>query len=354
MKRNLLITGGAGFIGSNLAVFLKAKLKDYHIICLDNLARRGSELNVARLQDHNIEFIKADIRNKAQLLSLQNIHVILECCAEPAVLASYTDPVYTIDTNLIGTAHCLELARRDQSQVIFLSSSRVYPIEPVNNILFEELSTRFDWGEKVRGQGYSHEGIGVDFPLSGVRSLYGASKLCSEHICLEYFDMFGLKGVVNRLGVIAGPWQMGKIDQGIVGFWVAQHKFNNKLGYIGYGGSGKQLRDVIHVDDVCEIILYQIENMDKVSGKIYNIGGGRKNSFSLLELTGMVQQITGKKTTIEKVAQERKNDMRIYIADNAYITKDLGWAPRRNLEDIISDINIWIDEHHTVLNGVLR
>ncbi len=165
--------------------------------------------------------------------------------------------------------------------------------------------------------------------------------------------MFGLKGVVNRLGIIAGPWQMGRIDQGVVGYWVAQHKFNNKLSYIGYGGQGKQLRDAIHVDDVCELILYQIENMGKVNGKIYNIGGGRRNSFSLLELTGVVQRITGKKATIEKVSEERKNDIRIYLADNACITKDIGWRPQRNLEDIIVDINTWIDQYSKALVRVL-
>ena len=354
MKKNILITGGAGFVGSNLAIFLKARLKDYHIICFDNLIRGGSELNVARLKDHNIKFIKGDVRRREQLFSLKNIHLILECCAEPAVLASYTDPMYTIDTNLMGTAHCLELARRDKSCIIFLSSSRVYPIEPMNSIPFKELPTRFDWREETQRQGFSYEGITVDFPLAGVRSLYGASKLSSEHICLEYFDMFGLKGVINRLGIIAGPWQMGKVDQGIVGFWVAQHKFNNKLSYIGYGGCGKQLRDVIHIDDVCELVLYQIENVAKVNGKIYNVGGGRKNSFSLLELTDMVQRITGKIMAIGRVDEERKNDVRIYITDNSFVTKEIGWSSRRSLENIIMDINDWIDQHDRVLEGVLR
>lgn len=354
MKKNLLITGGAGFVGSNLAVFLNEKLKDYHIVCFDNLIRRGSQLNAARLEDHGIDFIKGDVRYKEQLLSLKDIHVILDCAAEPSVLASHTDPVYTIDTNLIGTLHCLELARRDKSHVIFLSSSRVYPIEPVNRILFEELPTRFDWKKKIQGPGHSYEGIANEFPLSGVRSLYGASKLSSEQMCLEYIDLFNFNGVINRLGIIAGPWQMGKVDQGIVGFWVAAHKFNNGLSYIGYDGCGKQLRDAIHVDDVCELVLYQIENMGKVNGKVYNVGGGRKNSFSLLELTDMVQRITGKKMVIEKVKQERKNDMRIYITDNAWVTNDMGWSPRRNLEEIITDINIWIDQHFGDLESVMQ
>ena len=352
MKKNILITGGAGFVGSNLAIFLKAKLKGCNVICFDNLSRRGSELNVKRLKDHSIEFIKGDVGRKEQLLSLENINIILDCAAEPSVLASHTDPLYTIETNLLGTIHCLELARRDNADFIFMSSSRVYPVELINQIAFEELPTRFDWRGKIKGQGYSFQGVRVDFPLLGVRSLYGASKLSSEQICLEYFDSFGLRGIINRFGIIAGPWQMGRVDQGVVGFWVAQHKFNHKLSYLGYGGSGKQLRDVIHVNDVCELILDQIENIDEVSGKTYNVGGGRKNSISLLELTRLIQEITGIKRFVEKVKEERKNDVRIYITDNTEIAKDMGWNPRRSLEDIVTDTISWMDQYHDILSSV--
>jgi len=352
MRRNVLITGGVGFIGSNLAIFLKEKLWDDNIICLDNLIREGSGFNVARLEDAGIQFIKGDIRDRKQLLTLPKIDVILECCAEPSVLAAYDDPQYTIDTNLFGTVNCLELAKRDQSGFVFLSTSRVYPIEPVNRIPFEELPTRFDWRKNSEFPGGSYKGITEDFPLAGVRSLYGATKLCSEQMVIEYLDMFSLKGVINRLGIVAGPWQMGKVDQGIIGFWIARHILGGPLSYIGYNGTGKQLRDALHVDDVCELVLYELEHLDELNGKVFNAGGGRANSFSLLELTEQVSEITGKRMAINSVLEERKADVRIYITDNSRICQETGWTPKKGLDDILIDTYQWLNNSRDILNRV--
>jgi len=352
-KKNLLITGGAGFIGSNLAAFLKDKLDDYQIIVFDNLLRRGSEMNVSRLEDLGIKFIKGDVRDKEHLLKFSGIDMILECSAEPSVLAAFERPEYVIETNLTGTANCLELAKREKARFLFLSTSRVYPIEPINLIPFEDLPMRFDWPKGIEGLGYNYEGINEDFPLPGVRSLYGSTKLCSEHLILEFLNMFSMKGIVNRLGVVAGPWQMGKVDQGIVGFWLAQHIFGGKLNYIGYKGSGKQVRDAIHIDDVCDLILNQIQSFDKFSGKIFNVGGGRENSFSLKELTSLIQKIVKKKTTIDQIAEVRKADLRIYITDNSYVKKITGWKPKKNLENILNDTHEWISRNSSELEKVL-
>ena len=354
MKKSILITGGAGFVGSNLAVFLKEKFKDTRIICFDNLVRKGSSLNARRLKDHGIGFLRGDIRDKKALFALPKVDVLLECSAEPSVTAAYQDPNYTVETNLFGTVNCLELSRRDKADFIFLSSSRIYPIAPMNEIPHAELATRYDWKKSAKGPGYSYRGISEEFPLKGARSLYGATKLCSEHLMSEYQDMFGMKGVINRLGVIAGPWQMGRVDQGIVGFWTAQHQYGGKLSYIGYGGSGKQLRDVVHVDDVCELICHQIRSMNKFHGEVFNVGGGRKNTFSLSELTGIVQRATGRTIPIHPVSRERKSDVRIYITDNSYTTRKTGWAPRKDLEEIVWDIHQWIDAHKSALAPILK
>lgn len=353
MKKKILITGGAGFVGSNLALFLKKHLKDTSIICLDNLSRKGSALNISRLKNQGISFIKGDIRYRTQLLKFPKVDCILECSAEPSVLAGYDNPDYTIDTNLLGTLNCLHLAKRDRADFIFLSSSRVYPIEPLNQIPFVELPARFDWKKNTSGAGYSYEGINMDFPLSGTRSLYGATKLCSEYLIEEFRAMYGLKTVINRLGVISGPWQMGRIDQGIVGFWVIQHMLGNSLSYIGYKGSGKQLRDCLHVDDVCDLILYQLRNLSKYSGRTFTAGGGRKNTFSLQELTSLVQTITDKEVPIKRVPEMRKGDLRIYFADNSEISKHTGWAPKRNLEEIVEDIYEWVLTHKDILKKTI-
>src|SRR3989338_10344661 len=187
--KTLLITGGAGFIGTNLAVSFKNKYPKLRVIALDNLKRRGSEMNLGRLKKSGVEFIHGDIRNPEDLNLNKRIDLLLECSAEPSVLAGYGEnPLYVINTNLIGTINCLELARKNNSDVIFLSTSRVYPYDAVNSIKTIETDTRFEWAEKQGRdiQGWSNDGIGVDFLLIGPKSMYGATKLCSEIILQEY------------------------------------------------------------------------------------------------------------------------------------------------------------------------
>lgn len=352
MSKTVLITGGAGFVGSNLAVFIKQRWKEDRIVCLDNLHRAGSELNVRRLKEAGIEFVQADIRQQGRLLDLPKIDYLIECSAEPSVLKSYEDPAYTIDTNLIGTLHCLELAKRDRAHVIYLSTSRVYPFEPLNKIPCRELPTRYEWTND-QGTGYSYEGITRDFPIYGAKSLYGATKLCSEHILTEYMDMYDMKGVINRFGVIAGPWQMGRIDQGIVGYWILQHMLGRPLSYIGFKGTGKQLRDVVHIDDVCALIFYQLEHIKECNGQVFNAGGGRAVTFSLMELTRMVQQVTGTSVEIKPVREQRKGDVRIYITDNRQVTQKSGWSPKKNLETICKDTFSWMEQNKEKLEVVL-
>jgi CDP-paratose 2-epimerase len=353
MTKNILITGGAGFVGSNLALFLQQHWPDHQIICLDNFIRQGSRLNKRRLEDHHIRVIEGDIRDKQTILSFEDVRWLVDCASEPAVLAAFENPVYTIETNLIGTMNCLELARKCKSNIIFLSTNRVYPIGPLNAVPFEEKGTRFDWKEDCRDIGISYNGLTVRFPLDGVRSLYGTTKLASEHIIQEYCEMFGLKGVMTRFGIIAGPWQMGKIDQGLVGYWVACHKYQKDLRYIGFGGEGKQVRDALHVDDLCDLIGRQMNSIDAVNGEIFNAGGGRPNSFSLQELTSLVQDITKTKVPIHQAHENRKADIRVVIMDNADITQKLGWRPTRGLEQVVLDVNRWIDDHKESLRGAL-
>ena len=353
MTKNILITGGAGFIGSNLAIHLQTHLPGCRVFCFDNLYRAGSPLNARRLMDRGIHFIQGDIRNKSEVFSVPETDLIIDCCAEPAVLAAYGNPLYTIDTNLLGTIHCLELAREKHAGFIFLSTSRVYPIDRLEALPFDEHASRFDWPHELSAPGISYQGLTHEFPLDGIRSLYGATKLSAEFIIQEYLEMFNLEGVINRCGMVAGPWQMGKVDQGVVTFWTAQHIYNKPLRYIGFGGLGKQVRDVLHVADLCELIFYQIEHLELLNKKCFNIGGGRANAVSLLELTREVQNITGKKITMTADPQTRKSDVRIYMTDNAGITQQTGWAPRRSIGTIIQDVTDWISEHQPELQNIL-
>lgn len=352
--KNILITGGAGFVGSNLAIKLKKKYPATNIIALDNLKRRGSELNFGRLKESGIIFTHGDIRNKEDLEIENKIDLIIECSAEPSVLAGITSsPEYLINTNLMGTINCLELARKNQADFIFLSTSRVYPIKNLNSLKFKEEKTRFILDKNQEVSGASEKGINEDFPLGKTRSLYGATKLSSEILLQEYIESYKIKGIINRCGVITGPWQMGKVDQGVVVLWVANHVFQKPLSYIGYKGTGKQVRDFIHVDDLFDLIDIQINNIDKLNGEVFNIGGGLENSISLLELTTLCQKVTGNKINIASIKKNRPNDIRIYISDCEKVRKATGWFPQKNAKQTIQEIYDWIIKNKKELKNIL-
>ena len=353
--KKILVTGGCGFVGSSLAHRLREDFPQSEIICLDNLKRRGSELNLSRLRKAGIRFIHGDIRNKEDLEVINNIDLLLECSAEPSVLAGINSNLaYLINTNLIGTINCLELARKCQAKFIFLSTSRVYPIRTINNLQFQEGETRFELLNEQTIPGVSSQGFTEKFPLDGARSIYGTTKLASEFFVQEYVDMYGLQAVINRCGVITGPWQFGKVDQGVVVFWIAKHFWKQKLSYIGYGGTGKQVRDVLHVDDLYDLLLLQLNDMEPHSGQIYNVGGGREISISLLELTALCEKFTGNRIEIQQIPEDRPSDIRVYLTDYCKINQATGWHPKRKVEQIIQDICRWTRNNEHLLEGILK
>lgn len=352
--KNILITGGAGFVGSNLALKLKEKYPETEISALDNLKRRGSELNLPRLKAAGVNFFHGDIRNKEDFDQIEKTDLILECSAEPSVLAGmYSSPKYVINTNLAGTVNCLEFARVRKAAFLFFSTSRVYPVDPVNKLEYIEEENRFNLVEKQSIPGVSKIGINEDFPLAGARSFYGTTKLASELLIQEYMYAYGLKGIINRCSVITGPWQMGKVDQGVFVLWVARHIFGGKLSYIGYGGEGKQVRDFIHIDDIFDILDIQLNDFEKFNGNIWNIGGGLENSVSLKELTALCEKVTGKKIEIDSVQEDRPADMKLFITDCSKIQKITGWKPTRNIEKITKDVAQWIEENKEQLKPIL-
>ena len=353
--KKILVTGGCGFVGSSLAHRLREDFPQSEIICLDNLKRRGSELNLSRLRKAGIRFIHGDIRNKEDLEVINNIDLLLECSAEPSVLAGINSNLaYLINTNLIGTINCLELARKCQAKFIFLSTSRVYPIRTINNLQFQEGDTRFELLNEQTIPGVSSQGFTEKFPLDGARSIYGTTKLASEFFVQEYVDMYGLQAVINRCGVITGPWQFGKVDQGVVVFWIAKHFWKQKLSYIGYGGTGKQVRDVLHVDDLYDLLLLQLNDMEPHSGQIYNVGGGREISISLLELTALCEKFTGNRIEIQQIPEDRPSDIRVYLTDYGKINQATGWNPKRKVDQIIHDICQWTRKNEHLLEGSLK
>jgi CDP-paratose 2-epimerase len=349
-----LVTGGAGFVGSSLAIDLKRREPGWNVIALDNLKRRGSELSLPRLVAAGVRFVHGDIRVQSDIDAAGPCDLVLECSAEPSVLAGLDgSPAYVLETNLVGTIRCLEAARRWEAGLVFLSTSRVYPIERLSRLPLREAPTRFELlpaPEPIPG--YSEAGIAEAFPLDGARSIYGATKLCSELLIAECVAAYGLRTVVNRCGVIAGPWQMGRVDQGVVTHWAASHVFDRPLRYVGYGGTGKQVRDILHVEDLAHLVAIQIPRLDELRGRTYNVGGGRSVSVSLQELTELCAAHAGRRVPIEPVAETRVADVPLYLTDTALVSKELGWAPTRTAEEIVGECVRWIADNRAALEGV--
>lgn len=354
MKSKVLIPGGAGFVGSSLAIGLKSRYPEWHIICLDNLKRRGSELNLERFRTAGIEFMHGDIRSAADLdPKVLDVDTILDCSAEPSVLAGFSSPQYVLQTNLVGTINLLELARQVQARFLFLSTSRVYPIGQLKAVDLIETESRFTIAPQQTISGVSSQGIAEEFPLSGARSLYGATKLASELLIEEYRDAYGISAIVDRCGVLTGPWQMGKVDQGVFVLWVAAHYFQNPLKYIGYGGTGKQVRDLLHIDDLLELVDYQLQHFSMLDGDVFNVGGGFESSLSLLETTRICEALTGHQISIQGVTEERPGDTPIFITDSSAVRRKTGWSPQRSAHQTLEDIYRWIVEYETQLRPIL-
>lgn len=353
--QTILITGGAGFVGSNLATLLKEKYPDYFIMCLDNLKRKGSELNLNKLRSHGIDFIHGDIRDKNDFKQIRRqINCVIDAAAEPSVLAGFdgnTD--YVIGTNLNGTINALNFSVEHKANFIFLSTSRVYPIKRIEEIDLIETDTRFEIATVQKGPGITQQGISEVFPLAGPRSLYGATKLASEMMVEEYNEMFGLKTVIDRCGIITGPYQMGKVDQGVVVLWMAKHFWKKNLSYVGYGGTGKQVRDMVHVNDLFNLIDIQIHQIEKFNGQTFNVGGGRKVSASLQELTSACRLISGNEIPIQSIFETRKADIRLYISDNTKISAVTDWFPKKTVQEILEDIFLWIKNNEHQLKPIL-
>jgi CDP-paratose 2-epimerase len=351
----VLVTGGAGFVGSSLSLGLKARHADWELVAFDNLRRRGVELSLPRLAAGGVKFQHGDIRLPEDLEAVGKVDAVLECSAEPSVLAGLTSSAsYAVATNLTGTAHCLEFVRRHGAGLLFLSTSRVYPMGSLQRLVLTERPTRFELLEpNPPVPGLTAHGVAEGYPLEGARSLYGATKLASELLITEYVEAFGLKAIINRCGVLAGPWQMGKVDQGIVTHWVLSHVLGRPLSYLGFGGKGLQVRDLMHVDDLCELVDRQLARLHEARGEVFNVGGGVPVSVSLVELTRLCAKATGREVPIGAVAETRFADIPWYCTDARRVQAKFGWAPRRSAETIVDDVARWVVANREALERAL-
>jgi CDP-paratose 2-epimerase len=350
----ILITGGAGFVGSQLARRFKAATPSAKVVVFDNLRRRGAELNLPLFRSAGVEFVHGDIRVPTDLEDTGGgFDVMIDAAAEPSVLAGLNgSPQYLTGANLIGTMNCLEMARRDRSALVFLSTSRVYSIAPMRELSLVETESRLELSERQTVPGVSAAGIREDFPTNLPRSLYGATKLASEMLLQEYVATYRLNAVINRCGVLAGPGQFGKVDQGVFTLWVANHFFGQPLRYIGFGGTGKQVRDLLHPADLFDLIVRQLDSIETVSGEIYNVGGGAALSVSLRELTALCREIVGAEVPIRSEAQTTAVDIPYFVADSGRATARFDWRPTRGLRQIVTEIHEWLRAEETTLRAL--
>lgn len=337
----ILITGICGFVGSSLARELPLHIEGLEILGLDNLCRAGSEQNRVVLRDKQVRLLHGDIRCPSDLESLPKVDWVIDAAANPSVLAGITQETSSrqlVEHNLFGTVNLLEFCKQHRSGMILLSTSRVYSLARLcqlpmmtNNGAFEP---RFDDSNEP---GLSKRGVGETFSTQAPLSLYGTAKLASEWLILEYASAFGLPAHIDRCGVLAGAGQFGKADQGIFSFWIHSYRARRPMRYIGFGGSGHQVRDCLHPRDLACLVAMQLRQPEK-GGKVLNVSGGIANGISLAGLSEWCAKRFGKHS-IGSEPQDRPFDVPWLVLDSSAAEREWNWRPKVTLENTLSEIS---------------
>lgn len=338
--KNCLITGGAGFIGTNLAAHLIQEGKKVRL--LDNLSRKGVEKNLSWLETsypNRMEFIRADIRHFDEVQeAARNVDTIFHLASQVAVTDSVEDPRTDFEVNALGTLNVLEAARLspERPSLLFTSTNKVYGKLAALGV--RDTGTRYEF--------ITHpEGVDEFQPLD-FYSPYGCSKGAADQYIHDYSRIYDLKTVVFRMSCIYGPHQFGNEDQGWVAHFVISALLNRPIKIYG---DGKQVRDILFVEDLVQAFSQAIENLDKTQGEVFNIGGGRKNSVSLLELLEMLEKITGTKIQTE-FCDWRPGDQKVYITNIQKASEVFGWKPRISSTEGIQRLYDWVRENRTLFD----
>lgn len=331
-KEGILITGGAGFIGCNTAARLMQE--GYKVFILDNLSRKGTEKNLEWLKSRGgFKFIRGDIRNEKLLNRIfrgEKFSAVLHLAAQVAVTTSVKNPVEDFEINARGTLNLLEAIRKSGQEpvVIYTSTNKVYG--GLEGLRVKEKKLRYELLDYPGG-------ISEDFPLD-FHSPYGCSKGSADQYVRDYGRIYGMRTVVLRQSCIYGPHQFGIEDQGWVAFFIKQ-VLKGKT--ITIYGNGKQVRDLLFVDDLVELYLKIIKSNKNLRGVVYNTGGGVKNSLSLLELIEILKQKINKKIKLN-FSEPRPGDQRVFIADIKRLKADFNWKIRVGYEKGIEKLIEWI------------
>lgn len=334
----LLITGGCGFLGSNLASDALARGDD--LIVFDNLYRNGSRDNLTWLQAQGaFRFEHGDIRNQndiTRLIKESKPDAIFHLAGQVAMTTSIANPRMDFEVNVMGTHNLLEAVRlyAPEAAVIYSSTNKVYG--DLEQYTYRETETRYECVDKPNG---FDEATPLEF-----HSPYGCSKGAADQYMLDYARIFGLKTVVFRHSSMYGGRQFATYDQGWVG-WFCQKAIETKRGLLKepftISGNGKQVRDVLHADDMKTLYLAALNNIESAKGHVFNIGGGRENSLSLLELFSLLEKKLGVQMCYKRETV-RKSDQRVFVADISCSRMKLGWVPKVSVCDGIDMMTQWL------------
>ncbi|RPI77502.1 MAG: NAD-dependent epimerase/dehydratase family protein [Desulfobacteraceae bacterium] len=345
MKKTVLVTGGAGFIGSNLVADL-LKQPDYQVIVFDNLSRNGTRHNLEWLgKKGDFKFIQGDVRNSQDIGSLfkdNEIQAVLHLAAQVAVTYSVLDPREDFEINALGTFNLLEAVRASGQKplIIYTSTNKVYGAMEDVDVVEEDGAYIF----RHERSGISEERA-LDF-----HSPYGCSKGTADQYVRDYFRIYGIPSVVFRQSCIYGYRQFGVEDQGWVAWFMIAAQLKKKITVYG---DGKQVRDILFVDDLVSLFNTAINDSGKASGKIYNIGGGPRNRLSIRELIQWLKMEKNLKVDHD-FADWRPGDQPVYISNIHKVKQDLGWKPRVSKAEGLEKLYQWIAENLDEIGQVLN
>jgi CDP-paratose 2-epimerase len=351
---HILITGICGFAGSVIARGFKEYLPRVRITGIDNLIRNGSETNLELLRNLGIDVRVGDIRNEQNLTDLPSVDWVIDCAANPSVLAGVdgkTSAKELLDHNLGGTIHLLEYCRKYKAGFLLLSTSRVYSIPPLSSLPVEVYNNAYRPVFKSprlstidSRPALSPLGLTEQFSTEPPISLYGSSKKCSELLALEYGATFDFPVRINRCGVLAGAGQFGKADQGIFSFWTHSWARRCPLKYIGFGGRGHQVRDCLHPRDIVPLLIAQMGDPGRKVDPILNVSGGVESAMSLAQLSAWCSERLGPHQ-VAADSNPRPFDIPWMVLDSSAVKEAWGWAPCTSHDAILEEIAVHAEQN---------
>ncbi len=338
------ITGICGFVGSELALQLRRRFSDAHIVGIDNFSRPGSETSRPRLKTAGVAVKHGDVRCASDLEVIGDAGWLIDAAANPSVLAGVDGRASSrqaVEHNLVGTLNVLEFCKQRGAGLVLLSTSRVYNVKALNALPLVVRHQAFVPDESALWpNGASAAGVTEAFSTAGPVSLYGATKIASEVMAIEYGDAFGLPVVIDRCGVLAGAGQFGTGEQGIFSYWVRAWASGQPLTYLGFGGTGHQVRDALHPADLADLVERQLRAASGASG-VWSVGGGPSNAMSLAQLSAWCTEQLGERQVRADPAQ-RRWDVPWVVMDTTCVKDRFGWTPAISVVNILDEIA----QHH--------